>query len=93
MRSYRDYSIADFCFCTIFALFVTYSALGGSGRATLCEELSHHPELMRDLFELGLSLENCERWVERASFGALAVIAVFMVIRVRHLVPVADIDN
>lgn len=60
----------------------TYGAFLGPARATVCEELSHHPELMRDGLEMGLNLENCELWFERAVFAALAFMLVIMVIRV-----------
>ena len=85
VRFYRDYSIADFVFCsfTLFLIF-TYSAFLGAARAGVCEEFSHHPELMRDMQEMGLNLENCERWLERAALAILAVLLVIMVIRVSH---------
>lgn len=82
MRFYRDYSIADFSFCAFFTALATYGAFRTSARAGVCEELSHHPELMRDMFEMGLSLENCERWLERAVLAILAVMFIVIVVRV-----------
>ena len=44
------------------------------------------------MLEFGLSLENCELWLERAVFAGLAFMFVIMVIRVSHShleVPVA----
>ena len=37
---------------------------------------------MRDMLEMGLNLENCERWLERAVLVVLAVLFVIMVVRV-----------
>ena len=37
---------------------------------------------MRDMQEMGLNLENCERWLERVVFAVLAVLFVIMIIRV-----------
>ncbi|EDR12231.1 uncharacterized protein LACBIDRAFT_292726 [Laccaria bicolor S238N-H82] len=84
VRFYRDYSIADFSFCAFSAALATYGAFNSTARAGVCEEFSHHPELMRDMLEMGLTLENCERWLERAVLAALAVLFIVMVIRVRH---------
>ena len=74
--------MADFSFCAFTLLLITYAAFLGPARAGVCEELSHHPELMRDMLEMGLNLENCERWLERAVFVVLAVFFVIMVVRV-----------
>ncbi|KAF8806209.1 hypothetical protein BYT27DRAFT_6644015 [Phlegmacium glaucopus] len=82
VRFYRDYSIADFSFCAFSLILATYGAFLGTARAGVCEEFSHHPELMRNMLEMGLNLENCERWLERAVFAVLAVLFVIMVIRV-----------
>ncbi|KAF8165727.1 hypothetical protein B0H34DRAFT_780500 [Crassisporium funariophilum] len=90
VRFYRDYSIADFSFCTFSTLLATYAAFLGPARAGVCEELSHHPELMRDMLEMGLNLENCERWLERAVFAALAVMFVVMVVRLHFLLAVSN---
>lgn len=40
---------------------------------------------MREMLEIGLNLENCERWLERAVFAVLAVLFVIMVVRVSPL--------
>ena len=37
---------------------------------------------MRDMLELGLNLENCELWLERAVFALVAVMFVVMIVRV-----------
>jgi len=42
---------------------------------------------MRDMLEIGLNLENCELWLERAVFAGLAFMFVIMVIRVSRLAP------
>jgi len=82
VRFYRDYSIADFSFCAFSLILATYGAFLDPARAGICEEFSHHPELMRNMLEMGLNLENCERWLERAVFAVLAVLFVIMVVRV-----------
>ncbi|KDR84151.1 hypothetical protein GALMADRAFT_56136 [Galerina marginata CBS 339.88] len=90
VRFYRDYSIADFSFCAFFTALATYAAFLRPARAGLCEEFSHHPELMRDMLEIGLNLENCELWIERAVFAGLAVMFVIMVIRLHFLLTVSN---
>ncbi len=83
MRIYRDYSIADFVFVTLATLGVSYTTFRSSTvRSTVCEELSSHPELMRDMGEVGLSLENCEQWFERAVVAVLGVMFILIVVRV-----------
>jgi hypothetical protein len=39
---------------------------------------------MRYMQEMGLNLENCERWIERALFAVLTVLFVIMIIRVSY---------
>lgn len=86
VRFYRDYSIADFSFCTLFTLFGTYASFRRSSvRAIVCDELSRQPDLMRDMAEMGLSLENCEMWFERAVFFGVIIMVVLSVIRVSPL--------
>lgn len=82
VRFYRDYSIADFVFCSVSAMTASYAAFLGPARAGVCEELSRHPEIMRDMLELGLNLENCELWLERAVFAIVAIMFVVMIVRV-----------
>jgi hypothetical protein len=89
VRFYRDYSIADFLFCAFTLILITYATFLGHARAGLCEELSHHPELMRDMQEMGLNLENCERWLERAVFAILVISSVIMIIRLHFLLAVS----
>jgi hypothetical protein len=90
VRFYRDYSIADFAFCALSTALATYGAFRTSSRADVCEEFSRHPELLRDTFEMGLNLENCERWLERAVFAVLAVMFIVMLIRLHFLLAVAN---
>jgi hypothetical protein len=84
VRFYRDYSIADFSFTTFFTALTTYAAFHTAARTGVCEELSRHPELLRDMLEMGLNLENCERWLERAVLAFVAMMVVVIVVRVRH---------
>ncbi|TFK93582.1 hypothetical protein K466DRAFT_478255 [Polyporus arcularius HHB13444] len=86
VRIYRDYSIADFVFVTLTTLGVTYTTFSSSYvRSTVCEEFSRHPELMRDMGEMGLSLENCEQWFERAVVAVLGIMFILIVVRL-HIV-------
>lgn len=86
IRFYRDYAVADFAFCALTTLSVTYASFRYySFRTDICEELSRHADLMRDLAESGLSLENCEQWFERAVVAFVAVMTIIIVIRI-HLV-------
>ena len=51
-------------------------------RARVCEELNRQPEFMRDLVEMGINLEDCELWFERAVLATLALVVILVVIRV-----------
>lgn len=82
VRFYRDYSIADYSFCTLATLGATYAAFMSAARAGICEEFSHHPELMRDMLEMGLNSENCEHWLARAIIALIGVMFILLVIRV-----------
>ncbi|KAF8638620.1 hypothetical protein AX17_002161 [Amanita inopinata Kibby_2008] len=90
VRFYRDYSIADFSFCTSFAVLAVYAASNASTRAGICEELSRHPELMRDMLEMGMNVENCELWLERAVLALAALLFTVIVIRLHFLLAVAS---
>lgn len=37
---------------------------------------------MREMLEIGLNLENCELWLERAVFAIVAVMFIVIVVRV-----------
>ena len=83
IRFYRDFSAADFTFCTISTLFVTYASFSYySVRSRICEELSRHGDLVRDLAEIGLSPENCEQWFERAVMVFVGVMFIIIAVRV-----------
>jgi len=90
VRFYRDYSIADFAFSIIFLVVGTYVKFKMSTRTGVCEELSRQPELMRDLAEMGLNIENCERWFERAVMAAIAVSVIIIVARLHFLLAVSN---
>lgn len=51
----------------------------------ICEELSRHGDLMRDLAEIGLSPESCEQWFERAVVVFVGVMFIIIVIRVSDI--------
>jgi len=90
VRFYRDYSIADFSFSTFFTILGTYAAFRTSVRAVVCEELSRQPDLMRDLAEMGLNLENCELWFERAVLAFMMIMVVLIVIRLHFLIALSN---
>ncbi|KAK2465963.1 hypothetical protein APHAL10511_001604 [Amanita phalloides] len=89
VRFYRDYYIADFSFCTSFAIIVTYAAFHTTMRTGICEELSRHPELMRDMQEMGMNIENCELWLSRAALAIAAVMFTLVAIRLHFLLAVS----
>jgi len=91
LRFYRDFSIADFTFCTISTVFVTYASFSYySIRSMICEELSRRADLMRDLAEIGLSPENCEQWFERAVSVFVGVMFIIIVLRLHLVIVVAN---
>lgn len=79
VRFYRDYAIADLVFTGVGALLATYAAFRTELRALFCEELERQPAFVRDM---GLSLENCELWFERAVLFSVMAILIIIVIRV-----------
>jgi hypothetical protein len=89
VRFYRDSAMADFLFCTFFAIVGTYHAFGPSLRTSVCEELSRHPELMHDLVEMGVNIENCEPWFQRAILAFMAFLVVLSVVRLHFLMAVS----
>lgn len=90
VRFYRDFSAADFTFCTIFTAFVTFASFSYySVRSRVCEEFSRHGDLMRDVAEIGLSPENCEQWLERAVMVFVGVMFIVIIVRL-HLVIVVS---
>lgn len=91
VRFYRDFSVADFTFCTISTLFVTFASFSYyTVRSRICEELSRHGDLMRGLGEMGLSSENCEQWFERGVLVFVGVMFVVIVVRLHLLVVVSN---
>jgi len=91
IRFFRDFSAADFTFCTISTLFVTYASFSYySVRSRICEELSRHGDLMRDLAEIGLSPENCEQWFERGVMVFVGVMFIIIVVRLHFLIVVSN---
>ncbi|KAJ3740943.1 hypothetical protein DFH05DRAFT_1537309 [Lentinula detonsa] len=93
VKFYRDYSIADFSFCAFITLIIGYGIFRPTLPLGVCEGLSQHPDLMRDMAELGLSSENCERWFKRTSLVFLAVMLVVLVARLHFLLAVSIYYN
>ncbi|OCB85371.1 hypothetical protein A7U60_g7680 [Sanghuangporus baumii] len=81
VRLYRDYSLADICFCGLLTVGAALASFRPSARATICEEISGQPELLRDLADAGLNPENCEQWFEHAVLGFVAITAILLVVR------------
>lgn len=88
VKFYRDYSIADFSFCAFITLIIGYGVFQPTLPVGVCEGLSQHPDVMRDLAELGLSSENCERWFRRSSLVFLAIMLIVLVARLHFLLAV-----
>jgi len=89
VRFYRDFSVADFAFCTVSITFATYASFVGHVRASLCEELSRNSDFMREILEMGVNLENCEIWFERAVFAIVAVLLLITLVRLHFLFAVS----
>ncbi|KAG6896624.1 hypothetical protein C0992_007030 [Termitomyces sp. T32_za158] len=90
VRFYRDYSIADFSLCALVTALASYAVFHASVRAATCEEISHHPELLRSLIDMGLNLENCERWLERGGLAFVVLMSIILVIRLHFLLAVSN---
>ncbi|KAE9404854.1 hypothetical protein BT96DRAFT_853366 [Gymnopus androsaceus JB14] len=88
VKFYRDYSIADFSFCAFITLIIGYGIFQPNLPVGVCESLSQHPDIMRDMTELGLSSENCERWFKRATLAFLAIMLIVLVARLHFLLAV-----
>ena len=82
VRIYRNYVIGDFAFCTLFAVLASSAAVDPAARAQVCEHVSRQPDLLRDVIDLGLTLENCEQWFERGLMAFMAILLVRTVVRV-----------
>jgi len=90
VRFYRDSSVADFAFCTFLTIVGTFSAFRTCIRTGACEELSRHPDILRDMVEMGLNVENCELWFERAVLAFMAFLVILSVIRLHLLIAVSN---
>jgi hypothetical protein len=69
-----------------FTVVGAYFSFQQNVRTAVCEELSKQPELLRDMVEMGLSLENCELWFERAVMASVVIVMVIVVCRVSCVV-------
>lgn len=91
VRLYRDYSVADLCFCALSTICFALASFRPFVRSAVCEELSRQPDLMRDLADAGLNLENCESWFERAVVASVGLMGVLLVVRVSPPIPLTQI--
>ncbi|KAK7470223.1 hypothetical protein VKT23_001658 [Stygiomarasmius scandens] len=89
VKFYRDYSIADFSFCAFFTLLAAYGASLPTTPVGVCEGLSRQPELMRELAEMGLSSENCERWFKRTVIAFLGFMFLALVARLHFILAIS----
>lgn len=90
IRFCRDYSIGDLFFITISTISGAYVAsTNPSFRTGLCEELSRQPDLLLNMFDIGVNLENCEVWFERAFLAGMAVAALVIVCRVHYVLAIS----
>ncbi|KIL70374.1 hypothetical protein M378DRAFT_67802 [Amanita muscaria Koide BX008] len=90
VRFYRDYYIADFAFCTSFSTVIVYAAFQTPARAGVCEEFARHPELVRDMQEMGINVENCELWLSRAALGLAALLFTVIIVRLHFLFAISS---
>ncbi|KAF8530903.1 hypothetical protein JB92DRAFT_3081075 [Gautieria morchelliformis] len=90
VRLYRDYSVADLCFCALSTIAFALASFRPGVRAAVCEELSRQPDLMRDLADAGLNLENCEAWFERAVVASVGLMGVLLVVRLQFTLTIAN---
>ncbi|KAF9266221.1 hypothetical protein L218DRAFT_1075203 [Marasmius fiardii PR-910] len=90
LKFYRDSSIADLSLCVLIALIGIYFAWLPQTNMRVCEGLAQQPGLMRDLYEFGLSPENCERWCNRA-IVALLVVMILSIVAKLHFVLAVEI--
>ncbi|KAI5119600.1 hypothetical protein M0805_005770 [Coniferiporia weirii] len=90
VRLYRNYSIADVCFCGLLTVLTALASFRPAARATVCEEISGQPELLRDLAEAGLNPENCEQWFEHAVVGFVGITAILLVVRLQFIFTVSS---
>jgi len=85
VRIYRNYVIGDFAFCTLFAVLASSAAVDPAARAQVCEQVSRQPDLLRDVTDLGLTLENCEQWFESGLMAFMAVFLLRTVVRIHFI--------
>ncbi|KIJ20475.1 hypothetical protein PAXINDRAFT_127323, partial [Paxillus involutus ATCC 200175] len=85
VRIYRNYLIGDFAFFSLFAGLASSAAFDPASRSNVCEQISRHPDLLRDIIDLGLTLENCEQWFEHGLMSLLAVLVLVTLIRVHFI--------
>ncbi|KAG9000642.1 hypothetical protein FRB94_009599 [Tulasnella sp. JGI-2019a] len=91
VRLFRDYSIADLAFAftatTLFAFASTQSVI----RASLCEELSRQPDVLRNLSDhAGLNVENCEGFLAKGTVGVVMVMFVVLFLRLQFTLTVLN---
>ncbi|KAI0036031.1 hypothetical protein K488DRAFT_41958 [Vararia minispora EC-137] len=92
VRFWRDFSIADFACTTTTTVFAVYAASRYYDlRNDLCEELSRHDDVMMDLAELGITLENCEQWSQRAILAVVSLLVFLHLIRLHLVITVSKI--
>ncbi|KAF8592762.1 hypothetical protein K439DRAFT_1626101 [Ramaria rubella] len=90
VRLYRDYSVADLCFCALSTIAFALASFRPAVRSAVCEELSRQPDLMRDLAEAGLNLENCESWFEHAVVASVGLMGVLLVVRLQFTLTISN---
>jgi len=90
VRLYRDYSVADLCFCGLMTAGLALASFRSTSRTAVCEEFAREPELLRDLAEAGLNPENCEQWLEHVVVGFVGVTAILLVVRLQFILTVSN---
>ncbi|KAG8965923.1 hypothetical protein FRC03_012759 [Tulasnella sp. 419] len=91
LRLFRDYSIADLAFGFTCTTLFTFASTQPSVRSMLCEELSRQPDLLRSLSEsAGLTVENCEGFIDKAVVGVVLALFVGLFIRLQFTLTVIN---
>ncbi|KIJ22747.1 hypothetical protein M422DRAFT_196762 [Sphaerobolus stellatus SS14] len=89
VRLFRDYSFADLGLCTFSTIAFSFASFRPEIRSAICEELSRHPDLLRDLAESGLNIENCEGYFENAVVALVGLMGILLVVRLQFTLTIS----
>lgn len=86
VRMYRDYWVTDISLSSLATIIFGTASFNPTVRTSICEEISRQPQLTRELVEVGLDLENCEPWLERAVVVGAGIMIIILIVRLQFLV-------